>query len=122
MVMASNNKVKVQDSTYTIVDDYSSVYVVLWEQSNGNQAYQVKTPDRVYGKCPVLGNEPLGEVFPYASLFGIPILRARMIYCHRDYSRWKQFFMWGIHYYRSSTHARQVAQRAALKYKAEQAA
>ena len=121
MVMTVQQK-RVDGSTYTIVDDYGSVYVVLWDQGDGRRAYLVRTPSAKWGTDPVLGDAPLGEFFPYSTLFGVPILRGSMVYCHRDYSRWKRFVGWNMYHNRSPSDARRIAQRAALKYQAEQAA
>jgi hypothetical protein len=121
MVMAVR-RTTVNDSTYTIVDDYGTVYVVLWERSDGRQAYLVKMPNAKWGTDPVLGDDLLGEVFPCCCLFGIPAFRTTMAYSHRNHTRWKQFLGWDLHHHHSPKRARQMAQQAALKYKAEQQA
>ena len=122
MVMATQRETSSDGSTWTIIDDYGSVYVVLWERPDGRQSYLVETSSKAYGNHAILGHEPLGAVFPCSRFFGIPYLWTTMVHSHCNHTRWKQFVDWGIYYTYSPEQARKIAQQAALKYKAEQAA
>ena len=108
----------VNGTTYTIVDDYGSVYVVMRENEKGEQAYSVMTPG-LYGKDPVLGDEPLGDLFPGCRIFGIPAFRSKVVYSHCHYSWWRHFLSVGIHYDKPPQRARAIANSAARKHVAQ---
>ena len=101
---------------YTIVDDYGPVYVVLCESPDGKQHYGVMIPDSQWGKHPLMGQQPFGDVFPASLVFGIPTMHTCWTYCHRDYSRWKHFLGFSLYHEKRPEHARAIANSAARKH------
>ena len=119
MTTETEDQVFVNGATYTIVDDYGPVYVVLCEESDGRRTYNAMTPHPKWGKHPILGERPFGDVFPANSMFGIATMHTAWAYSHRDYSRWKHFLGFSLYHERRSQHARSMANSVARKYLAQ---
>jgi len=115
MKYTAREVVEVLGSTYKIIDDYGDVYVTRGERPCGGQTWHVKKASPVYGKDALLGDDPLGEIFPYFLLFGIPLFWGSVVYSHRDSSWWKRFLNPSIFYRVSPERAREIVNAAAWK-------